>query len=121
MSEMNTSDLTPDELRREIERLQVELQETTQEKVQAAEYGLAVLEEKERLRLQIEEIEGHYETVKHELDCAKEVRVLLIYRFHYFSLGLCCTCVQLKKYCNLTGISPITLFICICWKAKSTK
>lgn len=72
MSEINTSDLTPDELRREIERLQVELQETTQEKVQAAEYGLAVLEEKERLRLQIEEIEGHYETVKHELDCAKE-------------------------------------------------
>lgn len=97
MSEMNTSDLTPDELRREIERLQVELQETTQEKVQAAEYGLAVLEEKERLRLQIEEIEGHYETVKHELDCAKEVRVLLIYRFPYFSLGLCCTCVQLKN------------------------
>ncbi|XP_078339645.1 protein bicaudal D-like isoform X4 [Crassostrea virginica] len=74
MSETNTSDLTPDELRREIERLQVELQETTQEKVQAAEYGLAVLEEKERLRLQIEEIEGHYETVKHELDCAKELQ-----------------------------------------------
>ena len=86
MSETNTSDLTPDELRREIERLQVELQETTQEKVQAAEYGLAVLEEKERLRLQIEEIEGHYETVKHELDCAKEVWVKIFkFLYDYFS------------------------------------
>ncbi|XP_062585073.1 protein bicaudal D-like isoform X1 [Saccostrea cucullata] len=72
MSEINTSDLTPDELRRELERLQTELQETTQEKVQAAEYGLAVLEEKERLRQQIEEVEAQYEAVKHELDCAKE-------------------------------------------------
>ncbi|XP_048738529.1 protein bicaudal D-like isoform X2 [Ostrea edulis] len=72
MSETNTSDLTPDELRKEIERLQAELQETTQEKVQAAEYGLAVLEEKERLRQQIDEVEAQYETVKHELDCAKE-------------------------------------------------
>lgn len=97
MSEINTSDLTPDELRREIERLQVELQETTQEKVQAAEYGLAVLEEKERLRLQIEEIEGHYETVKHELDCAKEVGGLLCrFKISLFYLGLCCTCVRLR-------------------------
>jgi len=73
MSDPSSQEQSVEDLRREIERLQTELSETTLEKVQAAEYGLAVLEEKQRLQQQIEEIESQYETVKHELDCAKEV------------------------------------------------
>ena len=62
------------ELREELTRLQNELEQTTQEKVQAAEYGLAVLEEKQQIQQGYEELEGIYEANKHELDCVKEVR-----------------------------------------------
>lgn len=103
MSETNTSDLTPDELRKEIERLQAELQETTQEKVQAAEYGLAVLEEKERLRQQIDEVEAQYETVKHELDCAKEVGILL-YTIYHLCVQVHETCIENMAEMILAGI-----------------
>ena len=76
---LNMSDpqVSIEELRQEIERLQNELAETTQEKVQAAEYGLAVLEEKQQLQQQVEDLEGLYETTKHELDCAKQVRKVI--------------------------------------------
>lgn len=66
-------DKTEHLLRQEIERLNAELAETTQEKVQAAEYGLAVLEEKQNVQQRYEELEALYESVKTELDCAKEV------------------------------------------------
>ena len=46
------------EFQEEIERLQNELETTSHEKVQAAEYGLAVLEEKQNLHAQYEELEG---------------------------------------------------------------
>lgn len=72
MSDPSGQEPSVDDLRHEIERLQLELSETTTEKLQAAEYGLAVLEEKQRLQQQVEEIEAHNETIKHELDCAKE-------------------------------------------------
>ncbi|XP_013411673.1 protein bicaudal D isoform X2 [Lingula anatina] len=62
---------TVEELRQEIERLQNELSETTQEKVQAAEYGLAVLEEKQLLQAQVEEVESLYEATKHELETVR--------------------------------------------------
>ena len=61
------------DLQQEIERLQTELEQTTQEKLQAAEYGLAVLGENEQLKTRIEEIEGLYETTRNELECAREV------------------------------------------------
>ena len=72
---MSDPQVSLEELRQEIERLQNELAETTQEKVQAAEYGLAVLEEKQQLQQQVEDLEGLYETTKHELDCAKQVGI----------------------------------------------
>lgn len=72
MSDHSGQDPSMEDLQREIERLQLELSETTTEKVQAAEYGLAVLEEKQRLQQQVEEVETHCETIKHELECAKE-------------------------------------------------
>lgn len=73
MSDPTSPGQSVEDLRREIERLQGELAETTQQKVQAAEYGLAVLEEKQAIEQQFEELETGYEGIKHELDYAKEV------------------------------------------------
>lgn len=72
MSRSGESLETVEEMTQEIERLQNELAETTQQKVQAAEYGLAVLEEKQQLQTQLEELEGLYESTKHELECVRE-------------------------------------------------
>ena len=84
---MSTTDYTQasiDELHQEINRLQSELAEVTQERVQAAEYGLAVLEEKQNLELRYEELENIYETAKHDLECAKEVNIWKPFMFHKF-------------------------------------
>ncbi|XP_018536968.1 protein bicaudal D homolog 2 [Lates calcarifer] len=62
----------PQWLRAEVERLTRELRETTHEKIQAAEYGLAVLEEKQQLKQRFDELETEYETVRQELDQLKE-------------------------------------------------
>ncbi|MEQ2231787.1 hypothetical protein ILYODFUR_004229 [Ilyodon furcidens] len=62
----------PESLRVEIERLSRELSETTSEKIQAAEYGLAVLEEKQQLKQQYDDLEIEYEAVRQELDHLKE-------------------------------------------------
>uniref|UniRef100_A0A8B9R8G5 Bicaudal D homolog 2 (Drosophila) n=1 Tax=Astyanax mexicanus TaxID=7994 RepID=A0A8B9R8G5_ASTMX len=59
-------------LRGEVERLSRELSETTREKIQAAEYGLAVLEEKQQLSQRYEELEGEYETLRQELEQLRE-------------------------------------------------
>lgn len=64
----------PEWMRTEIERLSRELTETTNEKIQAAEYGLAVLEEKQQLKQQYDDLEIDYEAVRQELDQLKEVR-----------------------------------------------
>lgn len=63
----------PQWLRVEVERLSRELRETTQEKIQAAEYGLAVLEEKQQLKQRFDELETEYETARRELDQLKQV------------------------------------------------
>ncbi|KAI4895821.1 hypothetical protein NFI96_008275 [Prochilodus magdalenae] len=63
-------------LRAEVERLSRELSETTREKIQAAEYGLAVLEEKQQLAHRYEELEGEYEALRHELEQLREAEGL---------------------------------------------
>lgn len=63
----------PQWLRVEVERLTRELRETTAEKIQAAEYGLAVLDEKQQLKQRFDELETEHETVRQELDQLKEV------------------------------------------------
>ncbi|XP_046372843.1 protein bicaudal D-like isoform X2 [Haliotis rufescens] len=80
-------DMSLEDLRREVERLQADLAETTQEKLQAAEYGLAVLEEKQQIQQQFEELESIYEGVKAELDCAKEAlsKHQITYKKHHES------------------------------------
>ncbi|KAJ0036927.1 hypothetical protein NQD34_005604 [Periophthalmus magnuspinnatus] len=65
-------DNIPGWMRAEIERLSRELTETTNEKIQAAEYGLVVLEEKQQLKQQYEELEVEYESIRQELDQLKE-------------------------------------------------
>lgn len=67
----------PDWLRAEVKRLSHELAETTREKIQAAEYGLAVLEEKHQLKLQFEELEVDYEAIRSEMEQLKEVSARL--------------------------------------------
>lgn len=67
----------PEWMRAEIERLSRELSETTNEKIQAAEYGLAVLEEKQQLKQQYDDLEIEYEAVRQELDQLKEVGCIL--------------------------------------------
>ncbi|XP_027875882.1 protein bicaudal D homolog 2-like isoform X1 [Xiphophorus couchianus] len=62
----------PEWLRAEVERLSRELSETSSEKIQAAEYGLAVLEEKQQLKQQYDDLEVEYEAVRQELDQLKE-------------------------------------------------
>ncbi|KAJ7999741.1 hypothetical protein DPEC_G00197560 [Dallia pectoralis] len=62
----------PQWFRAELERLSRELSETTREKIQAAEYGLVVLEEKQQLKLRYDELETEFETVRQELDQLKE-------------------------------------------------
>lgn len=63
----------PVKLQAEVERLVAELREATQEKVQAAQYGLAVLEENGELKQRCGELEGQVEVLRMELVHMKEV------------------------------------------------
>ncbi|KAL4225830.1 hypothetical protein ACF0H5_013819 [Mactra antiquata] len=72
MSETDYSSLSFDDMKAELTRLQQELAETNQEKIRAAEYGLAVLEEKHQLENRIEELDAAHETLKIELEQAQE-------------------------------------------------
>ena len=79
---MGTEGKSESQLKREIERLNLELHRACQEKVQAAEYGLAVLEEKQQLQDQYDELESSREGLKQELEHAREVRQNL--KFHIY-------------------------------------
>ncbi|XP_050521164.1 protein bicaudal D [Daktulosphaira vitifoliae] len=60
------------ELHQEINRLTRELDQAQTEKIQSATYGLSLLEEKQTLTKQYEELENLYESVKQELDITQE-------------------------------------------------
>ncbi|KAM9113292.1 protein bicaudal D homolog 2-like [Pangshura tecta] len=60
------------QLQAEVGRLVAELQEATQEKVQAAQYGLAVLEENGELKQRCRELEGQLDRLSSELTQMKE-------------------------------------------------
>ena len=61
------------ELKREVDRLTSDLQQACLEKVQAAEYGLAVLEEKQKLQESHDDLQASFDKVKLELNQATEV------------------------------------------------
>uniref|UniRef100_UPI00358F67CB protein bicaudal D homolog 2-like n=1 Tax=Myxine glutinosa TaxID=7769 RepID=UPI00358F67CB len=59
-------------LHREVQRLGQELAEACRQKEQAAEYGLAVLEEKLALQQRHDDLENEHESLRNELDRLKE-------------------------------------------------
>ena len=61
-------------LQAEVERLSLELQEANEEKLQAARYGLAVLEESASLKNKHSQLEEEHEVLKQELQQLREVR-----------------------------------------------
>ncbi|CAD1479782.1 unnamed protein product [Heterotrigona itama] len=64
--------VTIEELRIEIERLSRELDLASTEKIQSAQYGLALLEEKSALQQRCNDLEALYENTKHELEITQE-------------------------------------------------
>ncbi|XP_076396018.1 microtubule-associated protein Bicaudal D isoform X1 [Megachile rotundata] len=67
-----TEGVTIEELRAEIERLSRELDLASTEKIQSAQYGLALLEEKSTLQQRCNDLEALYENTKHELEITQE-------------------------------------------------
>lgn len=61
------------DLKAEVVRLTLELQEATEEKLQAARYGLVVLEESAALKMKNRQLEEEHEILKGELQQLKEV------------------------------------------------
>jgi len=61
-----------DQLRQEVIRLTQELDQTSSDKIQSAQYGLVLLEEKEGLESRCQELETHFENTKHELQVTQE-------------------------------------------------
>lgn len=68
------ADMGSKDLKAEVMRLTLELQEATEEKLQAARYGLVVLEESAALKGKHRQLEEEHETLKLELQQLKEVR-----------------------------------------------
>ncbi|CAB1418920.1 unnamed protein product [Pleuronectes platessa] len=64
---------TVEECRVEVERLTRELAEANREKVRAAECGLVVLEENQRLKQQYADLEAEQEALRLELEQLQEV------------------------------------------------
>ena len=64
----------------EIEHLKREIIEANEDRAKAAEYGLVLLEEKQALAGQIEELNNLYDTARRELETAVEVGQLQSYR-----------------------------------------
>lgn len=74
------------ELKAEIERLSRELDQASSEKIQSAQLGLVLLEEKSSLQQRCEELEALYENTRHDLDITQEVTglhsVCALFTFH---------------------------------------
>lgn len=64
---------SPLDLRSEVARLTLELQEANEEKLQAARYGLAVLEESAAVKSRNSQLEEEQEALKQELQQLREV------------------------------------------------
>lgn len=65
-----------DQLKSEIERLNRELDQASSEKIQSAQYGLGLLDEKSQLQQKCEDLEHAYETTRHELEITQEVTII---------------------------------------------
>lgn len=61
------------ELQAEIERLSRELDQASSEKIQSAQLGLVLLEEKSSLQQRCDDLENLYENTRHDLEITREV------------------------------------------------
>lgn len=61
-------------LRRELQQLNTEIIQANEERAQAAEYGLVMLEEKQALQHQYDELNSLYDSTKRELENSANVR-----------------------------------------------
>lgn len=68
------ADMGSSDMKAEVMRLTLELQEATEEKLQAARYGLVVLEESAALKMKHTQLEEEHESLKLELQQLREVR-----------------------------------------------
>lgn len=66
-------------LKTEVERLTRELDQASSDKVQSAQYGLVLLEEKGSLQQRCDELETLYENMKHELNITQEVSCVYVF------------------------------------------
>lgn len=73
VEEEDEEDMGNRDLETEVMRLTLELQEATEEKLQAARYGLAMLEESAALKKKHSQLEEEHETLKLELQQLREV------------------------------------------------
>lgn len=80
-----------EQLNAEIDRLTRELDQASSEKVQSAQYGLVLLEEKGHLEHKCEELESLYDNAKHELEITQEVSVVLMLPETDSTLKFACT------------------------------
>lgn len=71
------SELSVAELKAEIERLGRELDQASSEKIQSAQLGLVLLEEKSVLQQRCDELEILYENTKHDLEITQEALMKL--------------------------------------------
>ena len=65
--------------------------QASEERARAAEYGLVILEEKQTLQIQFEELSGLYESTKRELENSTDVSWLSVRVVH---AGVCASQTQ---------------------------
>lgn len=93
-----TEGVTIEELRIEIERLSRELDLASTEKIQSAQYGLALLEEKSALQQRCNDLEALYENTKHELEITQEVSSNSFYILLYINYLV--VFIMINNICN---------------------
>ena len=96
------SSATADETADEIARLNRELCEATDDKIKAAQYGLIVLQQKERVQEENERIESLYDAARRDVEANEEVSLLLLsgVRLHYVCCCLLCGGVGWLLLCD---------------------
>ncbi|XP_038211239.1 protein bicaudal D isoform X2 [Zerene cesonia] len=77
MADTAQSGISIAELKAEIERLSRELDQASSEKIQSAQLGLVLLEEKSALQQRCDELESLYENTRHELEITQEALMKL--------------------------------------------
>lgn len=89
-----------DALQEELERLNKEIVEAHEDRARAAEYGIVLLEEKQALQTQNEELNSLFDATKRELETAVDVSA---YVACYFGRGTCALgkCV-FHVYCSVS-------------------